>query len=162
MKSLQADKQMLMALLSANVKVIHGEDYLELIGKERKAFCFDANDCPDLFPALAVLAAKTEGISEILGLNRLQIKESDRGVAIQQELSKMGVFVDLLYEEDKMLIHGKNTLNSGSFSSHHDHRIAMMIGVLTCFMNEASELDNSQAVEKSYPDFWHHRSSLFH
>ncbi|MBU2019887.1 MAG: 3-phosphoshikimate 1-carboxyvinyltransferase [Bacteroidetes bacterium] len=160
MKSLQADKQMLRALVGAGCKIVHGENGLTVEGKNRRSFEFDATDCPDLFPALVVLAALTEGQSTIFGLNRLKIKESDRGIALQQELLKMGVQIDLFPDQDKMSVLGVKSLLSSAFSAHDDHRIAMAIGVLSSFMSRDCHLEGKDSVKKSYPDFWEHRSAL--
>jgi 3-phosphoshikimate 1-carboxyvinyltransferase len=160
MQSLQADKKMLEAFVNAGCKVTNSENGIEVDGTKRRPFVFDANDCPDLFPALAILASMIDGSSTLFGLNRLQIKESDRGIAIQKEFQKMGIEVQLIPEEDKMIITGKNKVKSGKFSAHEDHRIAMAMGVLSAFMTNPSELEGGDSVRKSYPDFWNHRKDL--
>jgi 3-phosphoshikimate 1-carboxyvinyltransferase len=158
--SLQADKGMLQALEKANCQVDFQNDIIRVDGSRKRAFRFDANDCPDLFPALAVLAASIEGTTEILGLNRLKVKESDRGLALQQELSKMGVLVELRPEIDTMFITGTENLKTGEFDAHHDHRIAMCIGVLSTVLPGESTLNGAESVGKSYPDFWKHLKQL--
>jgi 3-phosphoshikimate 1-carboxyvinyltransferase len=152
MRSLQADKALLKALMSAGCKLSIGENTIQVDGSGLHPFEFDATDCPDLFPALVVLASKCTGMTEIHGAKRLIHKESDRGVALQREFGKMGVRIDL--EDDRMLIHGTGKLHGAEVDSHHDHRIAMCLGIAGTIAIGDTILTNSDSVSKSYPDFW--------
>lgn len=60
-----------------------------------KAFIFDATDCPDLFPPLAVLACACEGLTRIKGVNRLSHKESHRAKVLSEEFSKLGADISI-------------------------------------------------------------------
>lgn len=157
-RSLQADKALLQALMSAGCKVTFGENTIRVDGSGLRAFEFDATDCPDLFPALAVLAAKCTGVTRIKGVHRLRHKESDRGAALQCEFGKMGLKIDL--EEDTMSIHGTGKLTGAEVDSHQDHRIAMCLGIAGTFANGDTILTNAGSVSKSYPDFWKHLGTL--
>ena len=158
LSSLQADKALLKALMSAGCKITFGEEGIRVDGSELTAFEFDATDCPDLFPALVVLAAKCQGISTVKGVRRLVHKESDRGKALQLEFGKMGLRIDL--EDDLMLIYGTGKLYGAEVESHHDHRIAMCLGIAGSIANGETTLSNADAVSKSYPDFWAHLEFL--
>lgn len=151
-ESLQADKALLEVFNIANCTVVQSENGVQIHGNERKAFVFDATHCPDLFPALAVLAALTPGISMIKGVHRLQNKESDRGKVLQAEFEKLGVRIDL--EDDVMYVHGQSTISGGTINAHNDHRIAMCFGVLGMFTTTSIIIDGAEAVIKSYPSFW--------
>jgi 3-phosphoshikimate 1-carboxyvinyltransferase len=152
MRSLQADKALLDALMMAGCKVTFEGGHIRVDGSGIRSFEFDATNCPDLFPALVVLAAKCQGISTIKGVTRLVHKESDRGRALQMEFGKMGLRIDL--EEDEMKIHGTGRLQGATVDSHHDHRIAMCLGIAGSIANGETILTNAEAVSKSYPDFW--------
>ncbi len=158
--SLQADKGLLNGLMSAGCKITFGDDGIRVDGSELQAFEFDATDCPDLFPALVVLAAKCNGVSSIKGVRRLVHKESDRGKALQMEFGKMGLQIDL--QDDLMLIHGTGKLNGAEVDSHNDHRIAMCMGIAGSIASGETILTNADAVSKSYPDFWTHFDFLQH
>ena len=119
--------------------------------KELNAFTFDATDCPDLFPPLASLAVCCVGKSVIKGISRLKHKESDRALTIKEELGKLGVQVDL--RDDDMEITGTKIIG-GSVSSRNDHRIAMAIAILGSVADEVIQIDQAQAVNKSYPGFY--------
>lgn len=156
-ESLQADKALLEVFNIANCTVVQSENGFQIHGNERKAFVFDATHCPDLFPALAVLAALTPGISTINGVHRLQNKESNRGKVLQTEFEKLGVRIDL--KDDVMHIHGQSSISGGTIDAHNDHRIAMCFGMLGMFTTTPIIIDGSEAVIKSYPSFWEELAS---
>lgn len=154
MSSLQADKKLLDAFVSASCKVIHSENGISIDGSQREPLNFDATDCPDLFPALAVYATLTEGKNEIKGIHRLANKESNRGLAIQTELGKLGVAIILDSKNDTMIINGVESLEGGKVDSWNDHRIAMCMAVLGMFTSSEMEITGAESVSKSYPSFW--------
>lgn len=154
MASLQADKHLLSALIAANCKIIQTEEGISIDGSQRESLDFDASDCPDLFPALAIYATLTKGENRIKGIHRLANKESDRARALQVELGKLGVEVILDTENDYMIIEGRNFLSGGSVDSWNDHRISMCMAVLGMFTNSEMEIAGAESVSKSYPSFW--------
>lgn len=158
MGSLQADKAMLNALMNAGCKIQIENQSILIDGENIQPFEFDAENCPDLFPALVVLASKCKGISTIKGVRRLEHKESNRGLTLQSEFGKMGLKIDL--DDDEMRIHGTGSLQGALVSSHHDHRIAMSLAIAGSFANGETIIENAEAVAKSYPDFWEHLSIL--
>ena len=126
------------------------------------AFCFDATDCPDLFPILATLAVCCNGQSRIKGAHRLENKESNRSLSILQEFSRMGY--EVYIENDDLVIQGRGGRASFSqerifCSSHNDHRMAMAI--IVCALtrshlgNPPAEIfiDDISCTEKSFPTF---------
>ena len=113
---------------------------------------FDASQCPDLVPIVAVLAALSAGKTEIINAARLRIKESDRLKAVSTELNKLGA--DIRELKDGLVIRGKKQLNGGVVDSWNDHRIAMSLAVAAIKCTEPVIIKNSHAVKKSYPDFW--------
>lgn len=151
-QSKQADRSVLDALAAAEADVIVTNDYVQVTKTKLKAFQFDATECPDLFPPLAVLAAYAEGISVIKGVSRLLHKESNRGEVLQEELRKMGVSIEL--HHDDMVIAGGNLLKAAVLHSHHDHRIAMAAAVAALGADGTQVIEDAEAVAKSYPNFF--------
>ncbi|MNK18579.1 3-phosphoshikimate 1-carboxyvinyltransferase [compost metagenome] len=151
MSSSQADKALLDALMRSGCKIAFGEK-IQVDGSALVPFEFDATDCPDLFPSLVVLAAKCKGISVLKGVHRLAHKESDRGLALQSEFGKMGLKIEL--KGDEMIIHGTAELLGAEVDSHHDHRIAMCLGIAGSVAKGETIISNAEAVSKSYPGFW--------
>ncbi len=152
LQSHQADMAMLSALEAAGCKIKIEDDVLSVDPSELRPFSFDATDCPDLFPALAVIGACADGVSVLHGVRRLANKESDRGRVLQQEFQKLGIRIDL--DGDIMCIHGEKQLSSASVDSHNDHRIAMCLAILGTRVEGGIEILGAEAVAKSYPGFW--------
>ena len=150
--STQADKAILQALtMSEAVMSIEEKQIIIRPGKLR-AFHFVATDCPDLFPPLVALAAFCEGTTVIEGVSRLAHKESNRGLSLQKEFGKMGV--EIILQDDLMLVKGGNFVNAGSVHSNHDHRIAMACAVAGLKATGPTMIEEAEAINKSYPDFY--------
>jgi 3-phosphoshikimate 1-carboxyvinyltransferase len=160
-RSTQADKAILQALRDSGAPLqIRADDILvgPPVGLRLKAFHFDATDCPDLFPPLVALAAHAEGTTVIGGVSRLAHKESNRGLTLQEEFGKMGVGIDLV--GDKMLIRGGGGVKGGTVHSRHDHRIAMACAVGALKAEGEVTIEDAEAIDKSYPDFYRHLQEL--
>ncbi len=156
--SYQADKALLKAFEAANCSIEFHEKTFNINGENRKPFKFDATNCPDLFPALVTFAALTDGKSEIKGVNRLEHKESNRGVVLKEEFEKLGV--NIILDGDIMHVYGKTTIEGGKTTSHNDHRIAMCLAIAAFFAEDEIEIEEAEAVNKSYPHFWEHNEIL--
>jgi 3-phosphoshikimate 1-carboxyvinyltransferase len=156
--STQADKEILNALMLAGTNLTETEDEIEIKESNLKAFHFNATDCPDLFPPLVALASYCEGTSVIEGIHRLTHKESNRALTLQEEFGKMGI--DISFEGDKMLVKGGTGVKGAQVSSRHDHRIAMACAVAALKADGEVVIDNAEAVNKSYPQFWEHMQKL--
>ena len=110
----------------------------------------DISDIPDLAPILMSVAAAMHG-ARLTGTRRLKIKESDRGAAMSEELSKFGVRVDV--SDDEITVFGGMLKTpEKELSSHNDHRIAMSLSVLSSLTG--GTISGAEAVRKSYPDFF--------
>ncbi len=122
-----------------------------------KPFKFDASDAPDLFPPLAALSSGCIGVSEIKGVSRLRHKESDRGKTLTQEFAKAGIKISC--EGDVMKITG-GKINPCSADSCNDHRIAMALATAALKCSGKLTINNSEAVAKSYPEFYEDLKSI--
>jgi len=118
----------------------------------------DGSETPDIIPILSLKAAVSGKKIEIINVERLRIKESDRLKATVEELSKLNF--DLIEKKDSILINSREDLKVNenekivSLSAHSDHRIAMMIAIATTCYDGEILLDNLDCVKKSYPNFW--------
>ncbi len=150
--SSQADVAILGALSLAGAEVTTTYRSVTVRRRELNAFEFDATHCPDLFPALALLASCCYGESIIRGTERLTFKESDRARTIAATFEAMGIEVDIS-EKDVMKITGGD-IRSAEVDSHNDHRIAMAAAVAATVSDGSVTIHDSDAVNKSYPGFW--------
>lgn len=113
-------------------------------------------DCPDLGPILMAVSAALKGGS-FTDTARLKMKESDRGVAMAEELLKFGIKVQL--EENSIIVPAdqlqppKEVLNG-----HNDHRIVMSLAVLCTLVGGV--IEGAEAVAKSMPDFFDRLGAL--
>lgn len=155
--SAQADKAILSALISCGAIIKKNENLIKVCKADLKSFKFDATDCPDLFPPLAVLAAYCNGTSIITGTHRLVAKESNRADTLKEIFGKMGIEILLL--KDEMHITG-GKIKSAVVSSHHDHRIAMAAAIAGLGASGPIEIENAESINKSYPQFYNDLKKL--
>ena len=152
MLSKQADTAICTALVRAGAAVINDEDSVTASHRPLRAFEFDATHCPDLFPALAALAAAAQGESVIRGTSRLEHKECNRADAIREEYAKAGIEVDTS-QEDVMRIRG-GRIRQARVQSHGDHRMAMSMAVAGLLCDGEMTIEGAECVAKSYPGFF--------
>lgn len=115
----------------------------------------------DEVPILAVAAACAEGETIFKGLGELRVKESDRLAALESELTRMGVAVEVC--DDDLVIQGLPGgvgLRGTRVDAHHDHRIAMSCAVAALVADRETTVEGWEVVATSYPDFSDHLSSL--
>lgn len=149
-QSLQSDRMMLEFLSRMGAEVEVSPQAIRVKGAELKALQADLTDCIDLLPTMAVLAAVAEGTSELAGIGRARIKESDRVAAVSEGLQHMGVKV--AEEKDRLLITGSK-LKGAVIDSHNDHRIAMAFSILGTLVGD-TVINGAECVRKTFPEFW--------
>lgn len=159
MLSKQADVAVCDALVRAGAELTTEGNTVTAAHRELRGFEFDATNCPDLFPALATLAAAAEGESRIVGTRRLEHKESNRAEAIRKEFGKIGIEVDLS-EPNVMKITGGKIIGGVEVESYGDHRMAMTLAVAALLSDREITIKGAECVSKSYPDFFETLSML--
>ncbi|MCB2355722.1 3-phosphoshikimate 1-carboxyvinyltransferase [Clostridium estertheticum] len=158
MESLQGDKVIVDIIKSMGGNITIKDGILKASKSNLKGTIVDASQCPDLVPIVAVLAALSEGTTEIINAGRVRIKESDRLKAMATELNKIGA--EVIEKEDSLIIHGKPNLYGGVVSSWNDHRIAMAMAIASIRCSDELTIEDSEAVKKSYPEFYEDFKSL--
>lgn len=109
------------------------------------------NDYPDIAQTLCVTAALLKIPFEISGLKTLKIKETDRLVALQNELIKIGCVTEIDNESIRS-VEFKEVDSPIYIHTYNDHRMAMAFSVASLLHDV--EIENENVVEKSYPEFW--------
>ena len=155
--SLQGDKQIVDVIKACGAEVIESENEIFVKRDKLMAFEFDATDVPDLFPPLVSLAVNCVGKSFIKGVSRLKHKESDRAMTLQTEFAKLGANIQI--EGDIMIVEGSQLIGTKVFSNH-DHRIAMALTISALTIQNEVEIEDSEAVGKSWPDFFEKLESI--
>lgn len=157
--SRQADTAIIRALERAGASIIIEENTITVAHRDLEAFEFDATQCPDLFPALVALAAAAKGVTTLRGVGRLRGKESDRGEVLRSEYAKLGIDIEIDYDEDEMRVVG-GQIEAAEVDSHDDHRIAMSLAISALRTDNEIVIKNSDCVSKSYPSFFADLESL--
>ena len=130
--------------------------YRQYLERIREGYAeIDLSDCPDLGPVLIAAAALQHG-AKFTGTRRLKIKESDRGLAMRQELDKMDVTVET--GENEILVSTGVMRPEQLLDGHNDHRIVMALAVM--LTKTGGTIRGAEAVRKSLPDFWQRVAEL--
>lgn len=111
----------------------------------------DMNDCPDIAQTLCVTASAMKIHFHITGLSTLKVKETDRLIALQNELKKIGVVTEIT-DSSIRSISFHPTSAPVSIATYEDHRMAMSFAPLKLLQD--IEIQHPEVVEKSYPNFW--------
>lgn len=124
---------------------------VEVEGPAERPLYADLRDTPDLFPPLAVVAARVGGRLE--GLAGLAAKESPRLEVMGTHLRALGFEVS--WDSSSF---GARPCRGGPapalpLDPHGDHRIAMALAVAGCVV-PGVRIANPTCVVKSWPEFW--------
>ncbi len=115
---------------------------------------WDFLECPDIAQTVAVMCGGLGMEGLFSGLKTLKIKETDRVMALQQELAKVSVdFKETV--ENTCAVNGIAKLIGSIpvFETYEDHRMAMAFAPLAMLL-EAIDIEEPMVVVKSYPDFY--------
>jgi 3-phosphoshikimate 1-carboxyvinyltransferase len=111
----------------------------------------DMSNCSDLVPAVAVACCMASGESVLSGIGFIRNKESDRLGDLAKELNRAGAKVTV--EHDGLRILGPCTWTSVVFDTHHDHRMAMALSLLSLCVTGV-EVADPEVVTKSWPNYF--------
>ena len=150
--SVQGDKRFLDLLGRMGCRVVWNGSAVEVTGGDLVGIEEDMSDVPDLVPPLAVAAAFAQGETRFTRVGHLVHKESNRVVAMETELRKMGVEVH--HDAETMTVVGnKQGIHGATVATYKDHRIAMSLAVAGLAVGD-QHVENPGCVAKSFPDFW--------
>ena len=127
-------------------------------------FEWDFIRCPDIAQTIAVVCAGLGIPGSFTGLETLKIKETDRILALQNELAKVDVDFSFLKdlssatEKEYFGVSGQAKVQSPVFETYEDHRMAMAFAPLA--MLGPIEVEEPMVVVKSYPKFWEDLETL--
>ncbi len=153
--SLQGDSKIteIMANFGITSQFKDGGVFLKKEPKKLERKIFDLKDCPDLAQTIIVVCAALGHDCTFTGLETLKIKETNRILALQTELAKIGVKLiekNFSYKLDCSALHFPERV---FVNTYEDHRMAMAFAPLALKINSL-EIEEKQVVEKSYPYFW--------
>lgn len=155
--SLQGDSAIVDIMRHLGVESTFDETGVNLTKKEAdQDFHWDFTNCPDLAQTVAVICAAKGIAAKFTGLESLKVKETDRVLALQNELKKIDAdLVEVIKNTEYQIVpsntigHIKNTI---LFETYDDHRMAMAFAPIC--MVQPITIHHPQVVAKSYPSFW--------
>ncbi|MFC1940660.1 3-phosphoshikimate 1-carboxyvinyltransferase [Chloroflexota bacterium] len=148
--SLQGDKVILDFLKDMGALVTVGGNSITVKRSKLRAIRANLVDCTDLLPTVVVLAAAAEGTSELSGIERARLKESNRVASVKEGLEEMGI--EVKEERNRLTITG-SPAKGAVIDSKGDHRIAMAFSLLGVVAGN-TVIESAECVAKTYPEFW--------
>lgn len=153
-KSNQGDSVISELMKSFGVNTQYKDDGIVLtkIKLDTEEIELDFRDCPDLAQTILVVAAYHKIKLKVSGVESLKIKETDRLLAMKNELKKIGCD---FYEEGNywLLEKRKREIDDElSIDTYKDHRMAMAFAPLAS--KKSMIINDPDVVVKSYPTYW--------
>ncbi|GGI55775.1 3-phosphoshikimate 1-carboxyvinyltransferase [Winogradskyella haliclonae] len=153
--SLQGDSALAKIYKQFGVETSYSENNITLskssIVSQDSKISLDLSNAPDIAQTISVTAFGLGISCHLTGLHTLKIKETDRLVALQNELSKLGANISVT--NDALVLDVADAINSEiEIETYKDHRMAMAFAPLA--LKTSILIKEADVVSKSYPDFW--------
>lgn len=139
--------------LSKTQNIVHRISYL----------VYDLNNSPDIAQTIAATCFGLGIGCHLTGLHTLKIKETDRLLALKNELEKLGATVSVT--DDSLTLEAyspplEECPKDGvvSIKTYQDHRMAMAFAPLA--LKTDIVIEEVEVVSKSYPGFWDDLKSI--
>lgn len=112
---------------------------------------WDGANSPDIAQTIAVTCFGLGIGCHLTGLHTLKIKETDRLVALKNELTKLGATISVT--NDSLSLEPSKKINEYCLiKTYQDHRMAMAFAPLA--LKIPIIIEEAEVVSKSYPTFW--------
>ena len=153
--SIQGDKKLVEIYSKLGVKTEFIENKIFL---EKDTECLlpknldlDLTENPDIAQTIAVTCFGLGISCNIKGLHTLKIKETDRLVALKNEIEKLGGKIEIT--DESLKLHPSFEIKKNiSIKTYNDHRMAMAFAPLSLLV--PIYIENPDVVTKSYKNFW--------
>lgn len=155
-KSLQGDSALVQLYESLGVETVFNDSKRNIKLSKKNiqlpdSLMLDLSNTPDLAQTAAVTCFGLGIGCNLTGLHTLKIKETDRLIALKNELEKLGASIEV--DSNSLHLEKSLRINSGQIiETYQDHRMAMAFAPLSIKTNLT--INDSQVVSKSYPNFW--------
>lgn len=156
MKSPQGDKKLIEILqkMGADISVskTKAKEKIRIRGgKKLTGISIDANNIPDLVPALAVVGTQAKGKTKIYNVAQARIKETDRIKSMSLGLARMGAKVE--EHKDGVTVY-ESALAGHAVNGFGDHRTVMALAVAGMIAEGKTTVVGAEAVHKTFPNFY--------
>lgn len=152
--SLQGDSILATIYKDFGVDTRYGGEHITLIkraGSYSGPGHYNLANAPDIAQTLAVTCYGLGLPCELSGLHTLKIKETDRLLALETELGKLGAHISVT-DRSLKLEEGGVYRQDVAIDTYNDHRMAMAFAPLA--IKVPLRINDAGVVSKSYPDFW--------
>ena len=154
--SLQGDSKLSKLYENFGVKTFFKND--EIILKRSKSHRMkkfielDLIENPDLAQTIIVTSLGLSIHTKLTGLNTLKIKETDRLVALKNEISKFNT--DVIIDDQSIEINNfpKVLPENIEIDTYHDHRMALAFSPLSVLVKLV--INDYGVISKSFPEYW--------
>ena len=152
MNSVQADRRIMQVIESTGCTITWDGMNITVSGRASNPVHADLEQMPDMLPVMAALACSIQGESSFVKGARLRLKESDRLEAVANLVRDLGGTVR--EDGDDLYIIGSGILKGGQGDCVNDHRLVMAGTLMALISENPVILKDSEAITKSYPDFF--------
>jgi 3-phosphoshikimate 1-carboxyvinyltransferase len=122
-----------------------------------KSLDLDLSNTPDIAQTIAVSCLGLQINCNLTGLHTLKIKETDRLLALKNEIKKLGTNIEI--SNNSLEINSpKPLLKNVEIKTYNDHRMAMSFAPL--MLRTDIYINDANVVSKSYPNFWNDLEKL--
>jgi 3-phosphoshikimate 1-carboxyvinyltransferase len=147
----QGDKRLISILQDMGAELIIEQEKIRIKGnKTLTGMRIDANDIPDLVPALAVIATQATEKTVIYNVMQARIKETDRIHSMTEGLRQMGARIE--EHQDGMTVY-QSSLQGAFVKGYDDHRTVMALTVAGMLASGTTVITDGKAINKTYPRF---------
>lgn len=158
--SLQGDSKGREVFSLLGVKTEYTKDGVLLSKKTREVDTleYDFVQMPDLAQTFVVTCCMMGVPFHFTGLESLKIKETDRIVALKNEMAKLGFDLEDRNDSELLWDRRRRALTAEEYDSvaidtYEDHRMAMAFAPVA-LVNGSIRINNPHVVSKSYPRYW--------
>lgn len=159
-ESLQGDSCLAEIYTHFGVTTTFGDNFITLKKvRETKKDTLEINlkNAPDIAQTIVVTCFAENIACNLTGLHTLKIKETDRLVALHDELSKLGA--NIAVTNETLHLEVTNTIHKNiAIKTYNDHRMAMAFAPLA--LRVPIQINNAEVVTKSYQKFWEDMQQL--
>ena len=153
-ESLQGDSCLAKIYQHFGVSTSFGQDFITLKKEKesnKEVLEIDLKNAPDIAQTIAVTCFAESISCNLSGLHTLKIKETDRLVALHDELSKLGASISVT--DISLHLENSSEINKNiAIKTYNDHRMAMAFAPLA--LKVPIKILNAEVVTKSYQNFW--------
>ena len=154
LKTKQVDKNIIDIIEKMNGKIVVENGAIAAVPTLLKGTEINISRNPDLLPAICVMATFAQGETIITGIEA----DKERAVNIANQLNSIGATI--IEQQNRLIVEGSDKIAGGTANTCNDHRITMALAIASTCCDSLVSVEDSEAINKSYPQFWEHFKSL--